>query len=107
MCWLFSRPRKNGQQAPEGLLTTLLHVCADEVLRVLLEHVVDLVEDRVHVLTELLAAFLTGSGGVVRAVVAVATALALLLFLGHLGLPLTRLTRTLPSGTDKNSQPLG
>src|SRR5690349_7580448 len=101
MCWLFSRPR-NGQQAPGGLLTTLLHVCADEVLRVLLEHVVDLVEDRVHVLAELLAAFLTGTRGVVGTVVAVATALALLLFLGHLASRITRLTRTLPSGTDKN-----
>src|SRR5690349_10420521 len=92
---------------PGGLLTTLLHVCADEVLRVLLEHVVDLVEDRVHVLAELLAAFLTCTGSALGTVVAVATTLALLLFLGHLGLPLTRLTRTLPSGTDKNPEPLG
>jgi len=37
-----------------------LHVRTDEVLGVLLEHVVDLVQDRVDVLAELLPTFLTG-----------------------------------------------
>ena len=41
------------------LLATLLDVGADEVLGVLLQHVVDLVEDRVDVLAELLATLLT------------------------------------------------
>jgi hypothetical protein len=40
------------------LLAALLDERADELLRVLLEHLVDLVEDRVHVVGELLVAFL-------------------------------------------------
>ena len=46
------------------LLAALLDVGADEVLGVLLEHVVDLVEDRVDVLAELLPPLLAGRRGV-------------------------------------------
>src|SRR3954469_10812589 len=35
-----------------GSLPTLLHETADELFRVLLQHLVDLVEDRVHVVVE-------------------------------------------------------
>src|SRR5690606_3329161 len=66
-----------------NLLATLLHVRADEVLGVLLEHVVDLVEDRVDVLAELLPALLTGRRAAVDIVVAVTAALPLRLLLGH------------------------
>src|SRR4051794_2679849 len=66
------------------LLAALLHVGADEVLGVLLQHVVDLVEDRVDVLAQLLAPLLAGRPGV-RAVLVVpaTTALALGLLLRH------------------------
>src|SRR6201996_1232476 len=63
-------------QAPfSRLLAALLDVGADELLGVLLEHLVDLVEDRVHVVGELLVALLDlfGRGGLV--------------FLGLLGAP--------------------
>src|ERR1700753_3922902 len=58
-----------------GLLAALLHVRADELLSVLLEDLVDLVEDRVHVVGELLLPFpgLRVRGGLV--------------FLGLLGAP--------------------
>src|SRR5689334_22818830 len=55
-----ARPRPPAERSararrPSGLLAALLHVGPDEVLGVLLEHVVDLVQDRVHVLAELFA----------------------------------------------------
>src|SRR5947209_19786331 len=62
-------------------LATLLHIGADEVLSVLLEHIVDLVKNGVHVLAELLPAFLTSRGTASRLVVS-AAALALHLLLG-------------------------
>src|SRR3954447_18172283 len=68
----------------ENLLATLLHVCAYEVFRVLFQHVVDLVQDRVDVLAELLTAFLTSGRGTVDIVVAVTATLPLSLFLSHL-----------------------
>src|SRR5579862_9714613 len=46
-----------------GLLAALLDVRADELLGVLLEHLVDLVEDRVHVVGELLVPLLDLLGG--------------------------------------------
>src|ERR1700691_4067664 len=46
-----------------GLLAALLDVRADELLGVLLEHFVDLVEDRVHVVGELLVPLLDLFGG--------------------------------------------
>src|ERR1700754_2501373 len=69
-------PRAYAEAAP--LLAALLHVRTHEVLGVLLEHVVDLVEDRVDVLAELLAALLAGRGGAGAVlVVAAASTLAL------------------------------
>ena len=52
---------------PRRLLAALLDVRADELLGVLLEHLVDLVEDRVHVVGELLVPLLDllGRGGLV------------------------------------------
>src|SRR4051812_14941420 len=68
----------------DGLLAALLDVGPHEVLGVLLEHVVDLVEDGVHVLAELLTALLTGRGCVAAVVVVPAAAtLTLGLLLRH------------------------
>jgi hypothetical protein len=60
------------------VLAALLNVGADEVFGVLLEHVVDLVEDRVDVLAELLPPLLAGRLGT-RAVFVVPTTAALTL----------------------------
>src|SRR6266568_1553970 len=51
-----ARPPTANLRAPRAmvLLAALLHVGADELLGVLLEHLVDLVEDRIHVVGELL-----------------------------------------------------
>src|ERR687885_718830 len=68
----------------KNLLSALLHIRAHEVLSVLLEHVVDLVQDRVDVLAELLPAFLTSWRGAVDVLVAVTAALPVSLFLSHL-----------------------
>src|SRR5215467_7958810 len=48
---------------PTASLAALLDVRADELLGVLLEHLVDLVEDRVHVIGELLVPLLDLLGG--------------------------------------------
>src|SRR3954452_2374984 len=73
------------------LLATLLDVGPDEVLRVLLEHVVDLVEDRVDVLAELLTTLLAGRRRVRPVlVVAAPAALALGLLLRHVCLLIAR-----------------
>src|SRR5258708_40148021 len=71
-------PPCRGTVVPPGdnrLLAALLDIGAHELLSVLLEHLVDLIEDRVHVVGELLVALLDlfGRGGLV--------------FLGLLGAP--------------------
>src|SRR3982074_800839 len=76
-----------GVRAGARSLPALLDVGADEVLRVLLQFVGDLCEDRVHVLVELFTTFLAGRRAAFGIVVTVATALALDLFLGHFRLP--------------------
>src|ERR1035441_8528503 len=48
---------------PPPLLAALLHVRPDELLGVFLEHLVDLVEDRVHVVRELFVPLLALLGG--------------------------------------------
>src|SRR6202042_2189806 len=56
-----NRPRTRRQPCRRGrvrLLAALLDVGADELLGVLLQHLVDLVEDRVHVVGELLVPLL-------------------------------------------------
>src|SRR3984957_10595509 len=75
-------PGGTGGRPPGGLLAALLDVRADELLGVLLEHLVDLVEYRVHVVGELLVPLLDLLGG--RGLV----------FLGLLGTP-----RRLPLAT--------
>src|SRR3954452_12206925 len=73
------------------LLATLLDVGPDEVLGVLLEHVVDLVEDRVDVLAELLTTLLAGRRRVRPVLVVPApAALALGLLLRHVCLLIAR-----------------
>src|SRR3954471_11762508 len=71
---------------PDGVagrsLPAFLHIGTDEVLGVLLKHIVDLVENGVHVLAELLPTFLTSWGTTTRLVVS-AAALTLHLLLGH------------------------
>src|SRR3984893_14213093 len=52
------RPPRTRETTGGLLLPALLHVGADELLGVLLEHLVDLVEDRVHVVGELLVPLL-------------------------------------------------
>ena len=49
------RPPTANRRVPDPvwLLAALLHVGTDELLGVLLEHLVDLVEDRIHVVGEL------------------------------------------------------
>src|ERR1700750_1511562 len=54
-----ARLRRTGARRDRpGLLAALLHVGPDELLGVLLEHLVDLVEDGVHVVGQLLLALL-------------------------------------------------
>src|ERR1022692_4133606 len=48
---------------PPSLLAALLHVGPDKLLGVFLEHFVDLVEDRVHVVRELFVPLLALLGG--------------------------------------------
>src|ERR1044072_5185400 len=83
-----------------NLLAALLDVRADEVLGVLLEHVVDLVENRVDILAELLPALLAGRRATVDIFVAVTATLPLRLLLGHVRLPDRVLSTRLPTGTD-------
>ena len=57
------RQPAGGSKSSSGSLPTLLHEAADELLGVLLEHLVDLVEDRVDVVVELLLALAAASFG--------------------------------------------
>src|SRR5918998_5361876 len=68
---------------PQVSLAALLHIGADEVFRVLLEHIVDLVEQVVRVLGELLTAFLSGRTISTGAVVVATATRALGLLLRH------------------------
>ncbi len=69
--------RVDGTTTDPPSLAALLDVGTHEVLGVLLEHVVDLVEQIVGVLSELLATFLTGTAVADRGLVVVSAASAL------------------------------
>src|SRR5689334_5389722 len=64
-------------------LSALLHEAADELLGILLEHVVDLVEDRVDVVVELLLALGVDLGGLGLRLGLARLAGALVLLFGH------------------------
>src|SRR5260370_6979467 len=74
-------PRRTGPDPSPRLLAALLNVRPDELLGVLLEYLVDLVEDRVHVIGELLLTLLDVLVRLWRGL------LGLLAALGHLPLP--------------------
>src|SRR5699024_953399 len=78
--------RQPASRGEEGSLTALLHVCTDEILCVLLKHVVYFIEHRVDVLTHLLPTFLAGRS-VLLGVFLVAAAMPLDFFLCHDRLP--------------------